>query len=178
METKKVTWRHLKPGQKITGTTGGGCIRGFTAYVKEVNAAYVTVEMFRIGGREESIPSDVLFEIELTEEEIREKYQEEAGRIVEAIQNRMTLDEIGYKEMNNAWLSSDPWEMAMECRKRKLTVLGHCRDIPPKHAMFSDDLLDIGVCVESESGERFWCHFRSRSILKMRNSYQRWQFQG
>ena len=60
----------------------------------------------------------------------------------------MYRDEIGEKEMWNAWLSSDPWEMAQLCKEKKVTVLGHCKDIAPKQAMFSGDLLDIGVCAD------------------------------
>lgn len=84
-------------------------------------------------------------------------------------------DEIGEKEMWNARLSSDPWEMAQLCKEKKVTVLGHCKDIAPKQAMFSGDLLDIGVCAEDEDGYRFWCHFRSSDIDIMKKRYQRYQ---
>lgn len=87
----------------------------------------------------------------------------------------MYRDEIGEKEMWNAWLSSDPWEMAQLCKEKKVTVLGHCKDIAPKQAMFSGDLLDIGVCAEDEDGYRFWCHFRSSDIDIMKKRYQRYQ---
>ena len=82
---------------------------------------------------------------------------------------------IGEKEMWNARLSSDPWEMAQLCKEKKVTVLGHCKDIAPKQAMFSGDLLDIGACAEDEDGYRFWCHFRSSDIDIMKKRYQRYQ---
>lgn len=174
-ELKYVTYKHLKKGQKVEGAKSGGSSHGFTGYVKEANAAYVIIEMWKPGGREEKYSSELMFGIEMTEEEFKGKYNEDAGKIVKAIQNTMHSDEIGYKEMWNAWLSYDPWEMAQECRKNKLTVLGHCKDIIPKIAMFSGDTLDVGICVEDEDGDRFWCHFRSSDIEIMRRRYEKYQ---
>lgn len=174
-ESRKVTYKHLKAGQKINGTEYENRFSGFTAYVKNVNPSFVTVEMWRQGGDEKKIDSRSIFLIPMTEDEIIEKYNIAAGKIIEAIQNPMHRDEIGEKEMWNAWLSSDPWEMAQMCEMKKVTVLGHCRDITPKHAIFSGDVLDIGVCAETEDGYRFWCHFRSKDILAMKKKYQKHQ---
>ena len=77
----------------------------------------------------------------MTDEEIKEKYNQMAGTVVKAIQNRLENYEIGYHEIFNSWLSSDPWEMAQACVKKNLTIIGSCYDIPPKHAMFSGELL-------------------------------------
>lgn len=174
-ERKKVTYKHLKIGQEINGTERENSSSGFTAYVKDINPAYVTVEMWKQGGDERKIDSRSLFLISMTEDEIIEKYNKAAGKIIEAIQNPMHHDEIGEKEMWNVWLSSNPWEMAQLCKAKKVTVLGHCRDITPKHAMFSGDLLDIGVCAENEDGYRFWCHFHSGYIDTMKKRYERYQ---
>lgn len=174
-ESKRITYKHLKVGQKINGTEYENSYCGFTGYVKDINPAYVTVEKWRQGGDEEKIDARSLFLVSMTEEEIIEKYNKMAGEIIEAIQNRMHRDEIGEKEMWNIWLSSDPWEMARLCKKKKVTVIGHCRDITPKHAMFSGDVLDIGVCAEDEDGYRFWCHFRSEYITAMKKKYQWYQ---
>lgn len=174
-EDKKVTYKHLKIGRRINGTEYEKTRCGFTGYVKDINSAYVTVEMWRQGGEERKVDSRSIFLIPMTEEEIIEKYNKMAGKIIEAIQNRMHRDEIGEKEMWNAWLSSNPWEMAQLCKNKKITVIGHCRDIAPKHAMFSGDVLDIGVCAEDEDGYRFWCHFRSDYITTMKKNYQRYQ---
>lgn len=174
-ERKKVTYKHLKIGQKINGTEYENGSSGFTAYVKDINPAYVTVEMWRQGGDERKIDSRSLFLISMTEDEIIEKYNNAAGKIIKAIQNPMHRDEIGEKEMWNAWISSDPWEMAQLCKKEKITIIGHCRDIAPKHAMLAGDVLDIGVCAEDEDGYRFWCHFCSRYIDTMKKRYERYQ---
>lgn len=174
-ENKRVTYKNLKAGQKIKGTEYENRTSGFTAYVKDVNSAFVTVEMWRQGGDEKKIDSRSIFLIPMTEDEIIEKYNAAAGKIIEAIRNPMHRDEIGEKEMWNVWLSSNPWEMAQKCKMKKVTVIGHCRDITPKHAMFSGDVLDIGVCAEDEDGYRFWCHFRSEYIAAMVKRYQRYQ---
>lgn len=173
-ENKKVTYRQLKKGQEIKGFEADMFHSEFTAYVKEVNPAYVTVEKWKIGGTEERIRSDATFLVPMAEEEIIEKYTEDAGKLVQAMQNSMNADEIGYKEMWNGWLSSDPWEMAQLCKKKKVTVIGHCRDIIPKTS-YSGDVLDVGICAVDEDGERFWCHFRSRDVEMMRRIWEKRQ---
>ena len=62
--------------------------------------------------------------------------------------------------------------MAAYCAKEKIKVVGHSTDITPKDPMFSNDILDVGVCAEYENGERFWCHYRSRSIENMKEVYK------
>lgn len=175
-EFKKLTYRQLKPGMRIEGTESINRRSGFIAYVKDVNPAYVTVAMWRENGEEEKIlSSDSTFLVPMTEDEFILHFNKEAGDVVKALQNKLHRGEIGYKEMWNGWLSSDPWELAQTCKKEKLTILGHCTDIDPKIAMFSGDVLDAGVCVETSDGERFWCHFRSVDIEKMVRMYERYQ---
>lgn len=174
-EIKHVTYKHLKKGQKVNGAETVGESHGFVGYVKEANAAYVILEMWRPGGREERYSSEWLFGIEMTDEEFRGKYNRYAGEVLKAIQNTMNRDEIGYHEMWNGWLSSNPWELAQACKAKKIEVIGHCKDIVPKTAMFSGDTLDVGVCAEYEDGERFWCHFKSEDIKTMIHSYERYQ---
>lgn len=171
-ESELVTYKNLRIGQEITGTAGDGCSRGFRAYVKSINPAFVTVELWRKGGEEERINSSLMFEVEMPKEEFQEKYHEKAREVLTGIQNRLHGDEIGYHEMWNAWLYGTPYEIAKECVKNNMRVIGHSFDITPKHAMFSGDLLDVGVCAEYEDGERFWCHFRSQDIKEMVEEYK------
>lgn len=176
-ERKKVTYKHLKKGQEIKGVEYENCSSSFIAYVKDINPAFVTVEKWNPGGTEEKINAEAMFLIEMMEEEIREKYNKKAGDIVRNIQNSMLYDEIGCHEMDNSWLYGDPWELAQKCAGKKLSILGHCRDITPKTAIFSGDVLDVGVCAEDEDGDRFWCHFRSEHIRMLVRSYERYQEQ-
>lgn len=175
-EEKYVTYRQLKKGQEVVRTKQGNTTRGFRGYVKEANVAYVVLELWEHGGEEERFSSEeTLFGIEMTEDEIRAKYNAKAGEIVKAIQNRLESYEIGSHEMWNAWLSSDPWELAQSCVREKLTIIGSCYDINPKYAMFSGDLLDVGICTEDEDGDRIWCHFRSEDVEIMERRYERYQ---
>lgn len=47
-EEKYVTYRHLKKGQEISGAKQGNSWHSFKGYVKEVNAAYVILELYGI----------------------------------------------------------------------------------------------------------------------------------
>lgn len=167
-ETKLVTYKHLKIGQEIRGAKNGSHQMFFSAKVKAINPSYITIIKY---GVEEVISTEYMFEVAMTEEEIKKKYGKKAKEVFDALQNRMTLDEIGQHEMWNAWLSFDPYEMAAYCIGEKITILGYCPDITPKTAMFLGDTLDVGVCAEYENGERFWCHFRSWMLNEMKDLY-------
>lgn len=172
MEEKLVTWKNLKVGQEIGGTRDDNWDRSFRAIVKSINPAFVTVEMWRAGGKEEKINSDAMFRVEMSEKEFKEKYREKAIEVLEGIQNKLHRGEIGEHEMWNAWLCGTPYEIAKYCVKEGMSVIGHSTDITPKIAMFSGDTLDAGVCAEYEDGDRIWCHFRSGDIGKMLEKYK------
>ena len=164
MENKYVTYKNLKIGQEIKGTRDGDCTCGFTAYVKDINSAFVTVEMWRKGGEEKKINSDVMFSVEMTEKEFNDKYRYKALDVIKNIQNKLYKDQIGYHEMWNSWLYGNPFEIASVCIKHDISIVGHCTDIVHKVNVFSGEELDIGVCAEYSDGERFWCHFSSKMI--------------
>lgn len=168
-ETKLVTYKHLKIGQEIKGYKGCGQRVLSAATVKAINSSFVTI--LKRNGIEEIVNTECMFDVEMTEEEIKKKYGKKAKEIFDALQNRLTLDEIGEHEYWNAWLSGDPYEMAAYCIGEKITILGYCPDITPKTAMFSGDTLDVGVCAEYNNGQRFWCHFRSWMLKEMKDMY-------
>ena len=172
MENKLVTYKHLSVGQEIKGTEGEGCHTSFSAIVKSINPAYVTVEMFGRGGREEKIDASLMFNVEMSEKEFEEKYRDKAKEVIMGIQNKLHGDELGYHEMWNAWLYGTPYEIANYCIKNDMKVVGHSTDVTPKITMFSGDILDVGVCAEYENGDRIWCHFRSDDIKKLLERYK------
>lgn len=174
-ENKKLTWRQLRPGDQIKGTEDKKFRSGFSAFVKEINPAYVTVEMWTKGGREEQLSSDLMFLVPISEDEFILKYNRAAGEIISALKHRLVKDEIGQKEQWNAWVSSNPWELAQNCRKEKLKIVGYSREIVPKESWASGDLLDVGICAEDEDGDRIWCHFRGTDIERMTKMYERYQ---
>jgi hypothetical protein len=169
-ENKKVTYKHLQPGQEIKGYSldGRSCL--YTAIVKSINPSFVTVLAW--GKLEEKIDSRGLFYIKMSEQEIKDKYRDKAKEVLNCLKNKLSRNEIGYHEMWNTWLSYTPYEIAQNCAEYKIKVLGYCSDITPKTAMFSGDTLDVGVCAEYEDGERFWCHFQYKNIEKMLKKYK------
>ena len=172
MEYKKVTYKHLSIGQAIKGTEEVNRKSYFTAYVKAINPNFVTVEKWEKGGREEQLSTSLMFYVEMTQREFEEKYRAEAKEVVKAIQNKLHRDQIGVHEMWNAWLYGDPYEIAKYCKDNSMKVIGHCTDIVPKTAIFSDDKLDVGVCAEFEDGDRIWCHYRLADIKNMVEDYE------
>lgn len=70
------------------------------------------------------------------------------------LQNRLASYEIGHHEMYNGWISYDIYESAKNCVDEKYTVLGYSEDIIAK----GDTYGDIGICVEDQEGNKFWCH--------------------
>lgn len=167
MERKYVTYKNLKVGQEIHGYKDGNLTSGFTAYVKEINPAFVTVEKWRKGGTEEKLNSTFMFSVEMTEEEFKDKYREKAKEVVENIQKPLHRDEIGYHEMWNSWLFGTAYEVAAACVKENIRIVGNCKDITPKRNMISGEKLDLGVCAEYEDGERFWCHYSAQMLEDM-----------
>ena len=167
MENKLVTYRNLKIGQRINGTQGNGCTSSFVGYVKAINPSYVTVEMWKKGGTEEKYSTDFLFMVEMTEEEFHAKYRKKAKEVMVNIQNKLHGDELGYHEMWNSWLFGSPYEIAKECIRNKIMVVGYSTDIVPKYGLLDADVADVGVCAEYEDGERFWCHYKMEYLNDM-----------
>lgn len=143
------------------------------AVVKAKNAAFVTLLVF--GTQEEKTSSEgTLFGVEMSDEEFRRAYQKEAEQLIASIQTKIPAYELGCHEGWNAWLNCDPYEMAAECKKNKIRVLGHCADIQPRSGPFDPDLiLDIGICAQYEDGEKMWCHWSRRALDHMLSSWKR-----
>lgn len=162
-DTKFVTAKNLKVGQEIKGWKIGNRRSMCTKIVKEVTPFQVRVA-WRIEDEGEWIDESAMFEVELTDKEFYNKYRKDAEEIQVALKNKLLCDQIGYHEMWNAWLSYNIYEMAQYCRKENMKIVGYSEDIRPKHS-WAGDLLDIGICAETEDGERFWCH-TSRDIFE------------
>jgi hypothetical protein len=163
-KTKMLTWRNLKPGMEINGWTEGRHTRMAKSRVVSANPAFVVLLVF--GTQEEKVSSSCMFEVNLTKEELSEKFGEAAKAILKSITNVVESD-IGYHEMWNAWLSNDPVEMAITAAERNIKILGHTTNIAPKRSFFSENLLDCGVVAEDADGERFWCHWSCDALLEL-----------
>ena len=167
MEKKYVTYKNLKIGQEISGTKDGNLTSMFHAFIKEINPNFVTVEKWRKGGDIEKISTHCLFAVDMTEKEFEDKYREEAKEVFKNIQNKLYKDQIGYHEMWNSWLYGTPYEIAKACKENDMKVVGYCDDIVAKENWISGDIQDIGVCAEYSDGERFWCHFSTKTLNDM-----------
>lgn len=154
-DTKFVTAKNLKVGQEIKGWEIGNRRSMCSKIVKEVTPFRIRVA-WRSEDEGEWVDASAMFEVELTDKEVYEKYHKDAEEIYAALQNKLLRDQIGYHEQWNAWLSYDLYEMAYYCRKEKIKIVGYSEDIIPKHSWTG--LLDIGICAEDEDGQRFWCH--------------------
>lgn len=170
--SKYVTWRSLKNGQEITGYKSGGTTSMFRAVVESANAAFVTV--LKWGKYKEKIPAEgTMFKVAMTEDEFRSKYAKEAAEVIQALQNQLANYEIGYHEMWNGWIRYDPYELVEQCQKHKIKIVGVCNDITPKHNLFDHNfILDIGICAEESTGERFWCHASREYLDRMLDEYE------
>lgn len=161
-DTKYVPAKTLKVGQEIQGYKIDNHHIMCGKIVKEVTPFKVCIA-WKNTNEDEWVDASAMFEVELTDKEIYEKYHKDVEEIYAAFQNKLLRDEIGYHEMWNAWLAFDLYEIAQWCRKEKMRIVGYSEDIIPKHSWVGD-LLDIGICCEYENGERFWCHC-SRDIF-------------
>lgn len=177
MADKEVTYKNLKPGQKIKGIKGHKRHSYFSGYVTDINTAYVTIAMWRKDGILETYNSDYTFIVEMSREECRSYYNKAAGELIKALHNRLSIAAIGYHEIDNSWFESNPWEMAATCKKKKYRVLGYCLEIPQKR-ISKALVFDVGICAEDEEGHRFWCHARTdfiKIMVEMYECYQKWR---
>ena len=162
---KYITAKNLKIGEKIEGIKDGNMHRMFTAYVKEILPHKVILSMWKPDSKEtEEFSTDVQFEVALTEEEFNIKHLEGAKEVLDALKNKLLLEQIGEHEMWNSWLYGSIFEIAAACKENNMKIIGVCEGITPKRSWVSDELLDLGVCCEYEDGDRIWCHFSHKML--------------
>lgn len=170
-ETKKVTAKQLKVGQEVTYIQTSSGWTGASWTVKEVNDDNVVLLLW--GKTPQTYPAyddHMLFEVEITEQERRDKYQKQAEKIAAALHNKLAEYEIGEHEWNNHWLGADIYELAAACEKNGYTILGYCMDIMPKHSFFGLDLT-VAICAEDKDGYKFWCHTTEEHYERCRDMY-------
>ena len=159
-----VPFTQLKIGQKILGYRLGKLDSSFVGYIRRFFPDFVEVDIY---GKTKKISTTAMFAREMLPEEFRKKYHSAALSAITNIQNKLYYDEIGYHEMWNAWLRLDPFELAQQCLKNGITIVGHCTDITPKRSWLGE-MLDVGVCAEYKDGERFWCHWKKTDIDELK----------
>ena len=81
--------------------------------------------------------------------------------------------ETGEHEWDNTWIAYGlkDFTEAINTHYPKITLLGYFWLQEPKHWIDGLDL-DIGLVCEEEYGYRFWCHFPSKFIEEMIETYK------
>lgn len=158
-EIKYIPLSELRVGMAIQGYKKG-CSEAFCCQeVKSIKNNSVTLSW----GTTLENASDYMFSIELTDEELREKYKDAIQELKEVLNHDLGQVD-GYHEMWNSWLCADNLaEMASSLNENKLRIIGYATLTTPKLTMF-DTTLDIGVVAEYDNGERIWCHTSSEHI--------------
>ncbi len=153
-ETKYIPFSELKVGMEISGWKKGSSTCFANREIKVIKNNTIS---FNWGDSLENA-SDYMFEVELTDEELEEKYKDAIEEIKEALNHNLGQVD-GYHEMWNSWLyAGDLAEMASTLNEHKLRIIGYATLSVPKHSMLGQ-ILDIGVVAEYDDGERIWCHF-------------------
>lgn len=163
-ETKYIQFSELKVGMEIRSYKKG-CSETFCRQdVKSIKNNSVTLSW----GETLENASDYMFSVELTEEELKEKYKDAIQEIKEALNHDLGQVD-GYHEMYNTWLYAGSLaEIASSLNEHNLRIIGYATLITPKQTMFGTTL-DIGVVAEYNDGERIWCHCSNehrKSILE------------
>jgi hypothetical protein len=99
----------------------------------------------------------IKIEIPMTQEEIKIRDFDKAKEIAQNLKHEMYNCGDAYHEMWNGWIGTDPYELAQNAKEYNLIILGYFKLEQPK-ITYAGTILDIGVVVEDEDGDRFWCH--------------------
>ncbi len=160
-DTKRVTNKELTVGQKINGYMDKATTRCLLAdlTVKEMSPEKIVfINKFGIESETVSNPENYLFSIDLTREELLEKYKEEVNDLIAALNNKIPqLD--GEHAMDNSWLycGKTLTDIVSELRRKELRVIGYSTLQAPK-VSWTGLVLDIGIIAEYDDGERIWIH--------------------
>jgi len=153
-ETKYISFSELREDMEIKGYKKGST----TTFASQKIVSIKKNKVFFNWGESLTNASDYMFSVKLTDKELREKYKAVVQEIREALNHDLGQVD-GYHEMWNSWLyASNLTEMASTLNEHKMRIIGYATLTVPKHAMFSDEVLDIGIVAEYEDGERIWCH--------------------
>ena len=171
---KMVRAGELKVGDEFHGYKTGRISCGGVGFVSKITPTEVVFHKWEKDGALNSvdITDDLLFEVPMSYKEFNAKYARQAEETYKLLHNKLSLDQIGDHEMNNSWLSSDIYSLAANIEKKNCTLIGICTEIHVKTSFFGT-VLDIGVCLEEEDGERFWCHWSSEALESMFRLYDK-----
>lgn len=155
-DTKRIPAKALKKGDIFQRWHSNGTSHFAKAEVVEVCGAMIKLKVFDT--REETHSTEDFYaEVELTTDEFRAKYHEDARKVVEQLKNQISdIEELtGYHEMWNSWIKIDPWEFGKACRENNLEIIGWFYLDSIKDMGFME--MDIGIAA-TDGTDKFWCH--------------------
>lgn len=163
-ERKKLSYDEIQVGQKIfCYHLGRQCTISWRDIVKEITENGVILYSKRFSNDAgELIPKEAVFEVELTEEEFNQKYHEDAREVYNILNSGEYVGDHGYHEMDNSWQGSSCQEIYKRLAEQHLHLLGWFWLQEIRHGWFAD--YDVGMVVEDDTGERFWCHYKKQWI--------------
>lgn len=162
-DIKKVPIKSLKEGSSFHYLYQDDRIIMADFKIIKVTDAFVKLKKY--DKYEETLSTENVFAgIPLTEEEKNIKYKDNIEELKKNIQNEIPFapEVIGYHEMWNSWIDVDLCDMSINCKKNNIKVVGHCHLPEPKHTMFIETNLDIGIVAKDEDDNLFWCHASSK----------------
>lgn len=168
-EDKRILAKYLNVGDEIRGIVHDRGERWFSGIVTEVTEDKVTYNCWGDKRYPESISPETIVRVQLSDAEFEKKYQKKAEEVYKALQNKLAEYEIGHHEMDNGWISYDIYTLAKNSIDRKFTILGYSEDITAKSDLYGD----IGICAETEEGNKFWCHADKSYVLRMLKIFER-----
>lgn len=174
-ETKKwLTISQLKAGQEIAWyKSEGKYISPAYSVIKEINnnTLILTNKFDKSSTDSLNLSDNVLFEVYLTEEEFINKYHPLSNPLYDILKGPEYIGDKGHYDADNSWLACSLEELYYNLSLRNFKLIGWFSLPEIKHGFFDD--YDIGIIIEDNSNERFWCHFKKQSIDWMIAKYER-----
>jgi hypothetical protein len=104
----------------------------------------------------------VFARIEMTDQEKAIKYKDKIAEVKAAMKNKLTnFNAEGNHEMWNAWIAVTPVEMAINCLKENIHIVGYFETMYPRGPYGE---YNIGIVAQYNDGdeEMFWSHASDR----------------
>ena len=171
-ETKALTADQLRPNQEFKSYKLGKAVSiPWRHYIKEIKDDCVIIyDKNRPYAGEQSVSRSAIFEVYIAPEEFNLKYKEPAKEIFEILSGREYVGEVGQHEFDNSWLGSTCQELYNNLKNQNFKLIGWFWLQSVKHGFFND--CNIGIIVENETGDRFWCHYTKQGIDVMCELYE------
>lgn len=160
-KTRDIPIKECKVGMKFDTLKVDGSTHFASFEIIDVNPFRFKVKVFDKYEEEYSTENAYAI-VELTKEELANKYAKEISEVKKAMANKLPNMEDEYRhEMWNGWVCGDYIDMTIACLENDIKVIGYF-PLTWNKQIGHFTTLDIGVVAEEADGERFWCHASSK----------------